>query len=153
MVEKELGAPIDELFSEFSPEPIAAASLAQVCVCCVCVCVFVVGGRGVVWVGCGCCVSGAGCACMSWCCVTQQQWHCQPVVVVRSAWLFSSCARTFFLTPPSLLSLPAPLPPTHHPQHTLSALPAPLGVLCACACDRPGCCSQGPASRCPVNHQ
>lgn len=30
MVEKELGAPIDKLFSEFSPAPIAAASLAQV---------------------------------------------------------------------------------------------------------------------------
>ena len=29
-VEKELGAPIDEIFSEFSAEPIAAASLAQV---------------------------------------------------------------------------------------------------------------------------
>ena len=30
MVEADLGAPIDELFSEFSAEPIAAASLAQV---------------------------------------------------------------------------------------------------------------------------
>jgi ubiquinone biosynthesis protein len=30
MVEKELGAPIDTLFSEFSAKPIAAASLAQV---------------------------------------------------------------------------------------------------------------------------
>lgn len=30
MVEKELGAPLDELFSEFSAQPIAAASLAQV---------------------------------------------------------------------------------------------------------------------------
>ena len=30
VVEQELGAPIEELFSEFSPEPIAAASLAQV---------------------------------------------------------------------------------------------------------------------------
>lgn len=30
VVEQELGAPIDELFSEFSAEPIAAASLAQV---------------------------------------------------------------------------------------------------------------------------
>lgn len=29
-VERELGAPIDELFSEFSAEPVAAASLAQV---------------------------------------------------------------------------------------------------------------------------
>jgi aarF domain-containing kinase len=30
MVVADLGAPIDDLFSEFSPEPIAAASLAQV---------------------------------------------------------------------------------------------------------------------------
>ena len=30
LVERDLGAPISELFSEFSPEPIAAASLAQV---------------------------------------------------------------------------------------------------------------------------
>jgi predicted unusual protein kinase regulating ubiquinone biosynthesis (AarF/ABC1/UbiB family) len=30
MVEKELGAPIDQIFSEFSAEPVAAASLAQV---------------------------------------------------------------------------------------------------------------------------
>lgn len=29
-VERELGAPIEELFSEFSAEPVAAASLAQV---------------------------------------------------------------------------------------------------------------------------
>lgn len=31
MVEAELGAPIDTIFSEFSAEPVAAASLAQVC--------------------------------------------------------------------------------------------------------------------------
>jgi predicted unusual protein kinase regulating ubiquinone biosynthesis (AarF/ABC1/UbiB family) len=30
MVEKDLGRPIAEVFSEFSPEPVAAASLAQV---------------------------------------------------------------------------------------------------------------------------
>lgn len=30
MIEKELGIPIDMLFSEISPEPIAAASLGQV---------------------------------------------------------------------------------------------------------------------------
>lgn len=30
MVEEDLGAPIDEIFSSFSEEPIAAASLAQV---------------------------------------------------------------------------------------------------------------------------
>jgi ubiquinone biosynthesis protein len=30
IVEKELGQPIDQLFSEFSAEPIGAASLAQV---------------------------------------------------------------------------------------------------------------------------
>jgi predicted unusual protein kinase regulating ubiquinone biosynthesis (AarF/ABC1/UbiB family) len=30
LVEKELGAPIETLFSEFSEQPIAAASLAQV---------------------------------------------------------------------------------------------------------------------------
>ena len=30
MVEKELGAPLDTIFSEFSAKPIAAASLAQV---------------------------------------------------------------------------------------------------------------------------
>lgn len=30
IIEKDLGAPIDALFSEFSPQPIAAASLAQV---------------------------------------------------------------------------------------------------------------------------
>lgn len=30
MVEKELGKPISEIFSEFSSEPVAAASLAQV---------------------------------------------------------------------------------------------------------------------------
>jgi predicted unusual protein kinase regulating ubiquinone biosynthesis (AarF/ABC1/UbiB family) len=29
-VERELGAPISQLFSEFSAEPVAAASLAQV---------------------------------------------------------------------------------------------------------------------------
>lgn len=31
MVEADLGGSIDDLFSEFSPQPIAAASLAQVC--------------------------------------------------------------------------------------------------------------------------
>lgn len=31
-IEKELGLRIDELFSEISPEPIAAASLGQVCI-------------------------------------------------------------------------------------------------------------------------
>ena len=31
MIETDLGAPIDDLFSEFSAQPIAAASLAQVC--------------------------------------------------------------------------------------------------------------------------
>ena len=30
MVEEDLGAPIDDLFSSFSEEPVAAASLAQV---------------------------------------------------------------------------------------------------------------------------
>jgi hypothetical protein len=32
-IEQELGLPIDELFSEISPEPIAAASLGQVYIC------------------------------------------------------------------------------------------------------------------------
>lgn len=31
MIEKELGLPIDILFSEITPEPVAAASLGQVC--------------------------------------------------------------------------------------------------------------------------
>lgn len=31
MIEKELGMPIDVMFSEISPEPVAAASLGQVC--------------------------------------------------------------------------------------------------------------------------
>ena len=30
MIEADLGAPVDEIFSEFTVEPIAAASLAQV---------------------------------------------------------------------------------------------------------------------------
>ena len=32
-IEQELGLPIDEIFSEISPEPIAAASLGQVYIC------------------------------------------------------------------------------------------------------------------------
>lgn len=31
-IEQELGLPIDDIFSEISPEPIAAASLGQVCI-------------------------------------------------------------------------------------------------------------------------
>lgn len=31
IIERELGLPIDVLFSEISPEPVAAASLGQVC--------------------------------------------------------------------------------------------------------------------------
>jgi aarF domain-containing kinase len=31
IIEKELGLPLDMIFSEISPEPVAAASLGQVC--------------------------------------------------------------------------------------------------------------------------
>lgn len=48
VIQEELGRPVSEIFSEITPEPVAAASLGQV-IACLCSCV--VGG----WVG-GCAV-------------------------------------------------------------------------------------------------
>lgn len=88
MVEKELGAPIDELFSEFSAKPIAAASLAQVGV----------GSR--VCSGPGVATTSGGLGCTDMTIRIGQLCACLRQLRLRLGTALSSCSRTSSAMPP-----------------------------------------------------
>lgn len=131
MVEKELGAPIDELFSEFSAKPIAAASLAQVRASRGCR-----QGRGRAPAACAGLVHGTPhplqlsfltmtlCQIFA-CCMCPSPHHGSHVGRVKAA-LFDSLA---------------------------AVVVQPTGLLCARACHWPACRCQGAAAWRPVHDQ